>query len=199
MQGIIKLGECKEIDFIGGQITKRIEADIEKGDMICGEIITIPPKAIYAGGIVHENLYGLKYKSEIDESKLTREGDVVIKLSTPYDAAYITKDDEGMLITSFCVIIRVKNQSKINPRFLTAFINSQVYNEQIKKMLSGAGVPMLTMGKLKEVCIGSFSMEEQEEIAVYYENICRKELIMKRIIELEKEKIDTVFGGRNNG
>ena len=199
MQERVKLGECKEIKFVGGQITKRIEADIEKGDTICGEIITIPPKAICAGGIVHENLYSLKYKSEIDESKLTREGDIVVKLSTPYDAAYITKNDEGMLITSFCTIIRIGNDKKINPRFLTAFINSQIYSEQIKKMLSGAGVPMLTMGKLKEVYIGIFSKEEQEEIAVYYENVCKKELLMKRIIELEKGKIDAVLGGKSNG
>lgn len=199
MQKKTKLGECKEIKFVGGQITKRIEADIEKGDTICGEIITIPPKAICAGRIVHENLYSLKYKSEIDESKLTREGDIVVKLSTPYDAAYITKNDEGMLITSFCTIIRIANDKKFNPRFLTAFINSQIYSEQIKKMLSGAGVPMLTMGKIKEVYIDNFSKEEQEEIAVYYENICKKELIMKRIIELEKEKMDAVLGGRSNG
>lgn len=197
MHDIKKLGDYRTIEFIGGQITKRIETDIDKGDIVRGEVLIIPPKAISGGKIEKEFLYPLQYKTEIDDNRLTQEGDVVLKLSTPYDAAYITKEEEGLLIPSFCLIVRIKDKSKLNPKFLTAFINSDVYGIQIKNMVSGAMTPMLTMGKLKEVVIKEFTIEEQDEIATYYENVCKAESIMKKIVELEKEKINVVLGGRS--
>lgn len=192
-----KLGEFKTIEFVGGLITKRIEADIQKGDIVRGEVLTIPPKAISGGKIEKDFLYPLQYKTEIDCNRLTQEGDVVLKLSTPYDAAYITKDDVGLLIPSFCLIVRIKDKSRLNPRFLTAFINSDVYGTQIKNMVSGAMTPMLTMGKIKEVVLQDFTIEEQDEIAMYYENVCKKEIVIKKMVELEKEKINAVLGGRS--
>lgn len=192
-----KLGEFKEIEFVGGLITSRIESDTQKGDEVRGAVTIIPPKAISCGKIEKEHLYRLEHKTEIDDNKLTQEGDVVLKLSTPYDAAYVTKDDEKLLIPSFCLIIRIKDKTKLNPRFLTAFINSDVYGTQIKNMVSGAMTPMLTMGKIKEVLIKEFTLEEQDEIARFYENICKKESLMKQMVELEKEKINAVLGGQS--
>ena len=42
------------------------------------------------------------------KKKFTKEGDVVVKLSTPYNATYVTKENEGLAVPSFCAIIRVK-------------------------------------------------------------------------------------------
>lgn len=193
-----KLGDYKTIEFIGGQITKRIEVDVEKGDVELGEVLVIPPRAISSGKIEREFLYPLKYKVEIDDKKKTQEGDVVLKLSTPYDAAYVTKEEEGLLVPSFCLILRIKDKSKLNPKFLTAFINSEVYAEQVKNMVSGAMTPMLTMGKIKEVAIQKFTIEEQDRIASYYEDICEFERLMKVKIDLQKQKTNAVLG-ENNG
>lgn len=190
-----KIGELKSVEFIGGLITKRIESDAKKGDPILGEVSVIPPKAINGGRIEKEFLHSLQYKTEFDCNRLTQEGDVVLKFSTPYDAAYVTKEDEGLLLPSYCLILRIKDKTKLNPRFLTAFINSELYGTQIKRVLSGADAPMLTIGKIKEVEIAEFTIEEQDEIAAFYKNLCEKESIMKQIIELEKEKINSVLGG----
>ena len=192
-----RLGDYKTIEFVGGQITKRVESNVEKGDSVRGEVLILPPKAISGGKIDKEFLYPLQYKTEIDTNRLTQEGDVVLKLSTPYDAACITKEEEGLLIPSFCLILRIKDKTKLNPRFLTAFINSDVYGAQLKSMVSGAMVPMLTMGKIKEVILQDFTIEEQDEIAAYYVNVCKKESVMKKMVELEKEKINVVLGGNS--
>lgn len=42
-------------------------------------------------------------------------------------------------------------------------------------------------------------LEEQRQVAEYYNLIRKKELAMNRIIELEKEKIDAILGGKQNG
>jgi restriction endonuclease S subunit len=193
-----KLSDIKKLTFIGGQIISRIEADAKKNEIVIGKVQVILPKSIKGGKIEHNELYVLKYKTELDEKKLTKEGDIVVKLSSPYDAAYITKEDEGLLITSFCIIIRNTGEN-IYDKYFATFLNSQVYLNQVKSMVSGAQVPMLTIGKVKEVFIKMLPLEEQKQIAEYYENICEKEIVMAQIIELEKEKLNAVLGGNWNG
>jgi restriction endonuclease S subunit len=126
---------------------------------------------------------------------LTKAGDIVVKLSAPYDAAYITEEDEGLLITSFCIIIR-NTGKEIQSEYLAAFTNSDVYLTQVMSLVSGAQVPMLTIGKVKEVNIKLLPTSEQEQVAEYYKNLCEKEKVMKQIIELEKEKLSAVLGGK---
>jgi restriction endonuclease S subunit len=194
MENQIKLGELKRLAFVGGQITSRIEADTKKDDIVKGKIKVIPPKAIKGGKIIQSELYEIAYKVDFDEKKLTKAGDIVVKLSSPYDAAYITELDEGLLITSFCIIIRNQGKEFIS-EYLAAFFNSGVYLEQIMDMVSGATVPMLTIGKIKEVQVKYMDIEEQRQVAEYYKNIAAKEELMARIISLEKEKLNSVLGG----
>ncbi|MBE5949447.1 MAG: hypothetical protein E7261_10530 [Lachnospiraceae bacterium] len=195
MKNQIKLSEVKGLAFIGGQITSRIEANEKKNEVVVGKVQVIPPKAIKSGKILHNELYELEYKTEFDEKKLTKAGDIVVKLSSPYDAAYITEADEGLLITSFCIIIR--NTSKmLLSEYLAAFLNSGVYLDQVMDMVSGATVPMLTMGKIKDVVINNMEVEEQKQVAEYFHNISLKEEVMAQIIALEKEKLNSVLGGK---
>ncbi len=195
MKNQIKLGDVKGLAFIGGQITSRIEANEKKNEIAVGKVQVIPPKAIKAGKILQDELYELEYKSDFDDKKLTKAGDIVVKLSSPYDAAYITEEDEGLLITSFCIIIR--NTSKtLMSEYLAAFFNSEVYLKQVMDMVSGAAVPMLTMGKIKDVMVREMGLEEQKQVAEYFQNISLKEEVMAQIISLEKEKLNSVLGGK---
>jgi len=195
MKNQIKLSEVKGLAFIGGQITSRIEANEKKNEVVVGKVQVIPPKAIKGGKILHDELYELEYKSEFDEKKLTKAGDIVVKLSSPYDAAYITEADEGLLITSFCIIIRNTSKTLLS-EYLAAFLNSGVYLDQVMDMVSGATVPMLTMGKIKDVVINNMEVEEQKQVAEYFHNISLKEEVMAQIIALEKEKLNSVLGGK---
>lgn len=192
MNNQIKLSEIKGLTFIGGQITSRIEA---KAETSIGKVSVIPPKAIKGGKIEHTELYELECKSDFDEKKLTKAGDIVVKLSSPYDAAYISEEDEGLLITSFCIIIR-NDGKNIKSDYLVAFCNSGIYLKQVMSMVSGATVPMLTIGKVKEARINVLPLEEQEQVAQCYRNICEKENVMQQIINLERERLDVVLGGK---
>ena len=195
MKNQVKLSEVKGLAFIGGQITSRIEANEKKNEVVKGKVQVIPPKAIKGGKIVHSELYELEYKTDFDEKKLTKAGDIVVKLSSPYDAAYITEADEGLLITSFCIIIRNTSKSLMS-EYLAAFFNSGVYLDQVMDMVSGAAVPMLTMGKIKDVVVKNIEREEQQQVAEYFRNISMKEEVMAQIIALEKEKLNSVLGGK---
>lgn len=65
------------------------------------------PKAISNGRVNPLELATLDVKIGVDSKRITQEGDIVMKLSTPYDACIITKEDEGLLVPSFCVIIKM--------------------------------------------------------------------------------------------
>ena len=137
----------------------------------------------------------IKCKTEIDEKKLTREGDIILSASMPYNAAYITKETSGLFVPSFCLLIRIKNSLEIDAKFLTAFINSDNFKEQAKELVSKTTTPMLSVSRLKEVQIPVFDIEKQREISLYCENVQKEEIIMKHIIDLEKEKLNVVLGG----
>lgn len=194
-----KLGAINGIEFIGGQITSRVEANVEKGDIVLDTIKVIPPKAIHEGKLHHDELYDLALKTEVKSDKFTKAGDIVIKLSTPYDAAYIKQEDEGIMITSFCAIIRLKNENEVLASYLVTYLNSEVFQNYVQAVVSGAAIPMMTLGKLKDFEIKLVTIEKQKQIAEYYQNICEKEVVMKKIIELEKEKLSAILGGENNG
>ena len=195
LKELLKIGEIKGLELIGGQITARIEAK-DKNNAI-GTVKVIVPKAIKGGKILHEELNELDYKVELDEKRLTRKGDIVLKMPSPYDAAVITEEDEGLLIPSFCIIIRNTDLS-MDSDYLAAFFNSNVYLEQVKAMVSGAAMPMLTIGKIKDVVVRSVALEDQKQIAEYYRNISLKEEILARVIALEKEKLDCVLRGERD-
>ena len=108
----MKLKEVAKITV--GQIMPRVSAENKNEEEIIGTVNVLAPKAISDGIIVKENLGELQICKKIDEEKFTKEGDVVVKLSTPYDATYVTKENEGLAVPSFCAIIRVKEDKLRN-------------------------------------------------------------------------------------
>ena len=188
--------KIKEVgNLIGGQVISRVEAK-PSVDKICGSVKILIPKAIKSGVISHEDITKIDLKTQVDEKKLTKVGDIVIKLSQPYDAAYITKNDEGLLTTSFCIILRGL-RSDINLRYFVAFINSQVYKEQAMQMTSGATIPMLTKGKIEQIEFGLPDKKTQDLIVSMNEEIKEKEEIFEEIIRLEKLKLENLLRGEN--
>lgn len=194
-----KQGEYKNMKLknigkpIGGQVISRVEAKNET-EMI-GKVKVLVPKAIKNGIINHQDLLEINLKSEPDENKLTKVGDIVLKLSQPYDAAYITEKDEGILITSFCLVLR-EIDADINPRYLVLVINSEIYKEQAMMATSGATVPMLTKGKIENIDL-KLNLTQQEEIIKMSDKIKQKEDIFNEIIKLEKLKLENILRGED--
>ena len=81
-----------------GQIMTRVTAGKDTGVQAVDNVKVLIPKAIVSGVIVKEDLGTAELSKQIDDEKYTHEGDVVIKLSTPYDAAYVTAEDVGIAI-----------------------------------------------------------------------------------------------------
>lgn len=147
-----------------GQIMSRVSVETDKetdGFETVGQVKVIAPKAISNGRVVQAELTEVTLTKLIDESRITKAGDIVVKLSTPYDAAYIDEDSAGLVVTSFCAIISGISE-KYQPEFLAAYLNIPTVRETLKRSTSGLNVPLLRVNDLKALQIPDVELEVQK-------------------------------------
>lgn len=148
----------------------------------------LQPKAIDNGVIDDEQLDIVNVSKEIDSDKFTKQGDVVIKLSTPYEAAVIDEKHVGLLIPSFCAVIRAPKG--VNPYYICALINSSYIKDQIKSKIAGTIRPMVKISDLRTVDIPELPQEKMSAIGEEYELSLKKLDLLSQIINTEKEIMD---------
>ena len=185
----MKLKEVAKITV--GQIMPRVSAENKNEEEIIGTVNVLAPKAISDGIIVKENLGELQICKKIDEEKFTKEGDVVVKLSTPYDATYVTKENEGLAVPSFCAIIRVK-EDKLDAKYLSAFFNTEYVREILKSKVMGSIRPMVKVSDLRNLDIPYISEEDMADIGQAYILSGKKKSILSDMIETETKIMENI-------
>ena len=185
----MKLKEVAKITV--GQIMPRVSAENKNEEEIIGTVNVLAPKAISDGIIVKENLGELQICKKIDEEKFTKEGDVVVKLSTPYDATYVTKENEGVAVPSFCAIIRVK-EDKLDAKYLSAFFNTEYVREILKSKVMGSIRPMVKVSDLRNIDIPYVSEEDMADIGQAYILSGKKKSILSDMIETETKIMENI-------
>ena len=177
-------------ETLGGQIMSRITTENEKDSI--RKINVLIPKAIENGEVIHSNLVENYLSSEIDDKKITKKGDIILKLSTPYEACIIKKEDEGLAIPSFCAVLR-ELDNDYDPYFVLAYINSNYFKNQVQTLISGATIGILSIGQVRKIEIPKKSVEIQKEIASQYIGIIKNNSLIKKLISLQEEKLDTLI------
>lgn len=185
----MKLKEVAKITV--GQIMPRVSAENKNEEEIIGTVNVLAPKAISDGIIVKENLGELQICKKFDEEKFTKEGDVVVKLSTPYDATYVTKENEGLAVPSFCAIIRVK-EDKLDAKYLSAFFNTEYVREILKSKVMGSIRPMVKVSDLRNLDIPYVSEEDMADIGQAYILSGKKKSILSDMIETETKIMENI-------
>lgn len=172
--------------LISGQITRRITA--KEGQDFVTTALVLLPKAMVNGCIDHNALAEEKLTALPDNDRYTKEGDIVIKLSTPYDSVIVTKEDEGLLVTSFCAIIRGLDPD--TARYLIAYLNSTEFNALAKASTSGSIVIVLALSFLKECLIPLPPLDEMKKIGDEYARILELKRTFDDVYSLSRKKID---------
>ena len=188
----MKLKDITE-SIITGVLTRRIVYDGEDNNpsLKGGKILV--PKAIDNGFIDHSLLQSVKLEREVKDKFYTKMGDVIMKLSTPYDSCTIDREeDEGLIVPSFSVIIRGID-GKYNPYFIMAFLSSKYAWNQIERLRSGRVMTILSNESVAELEIPEFSKSEIERISERFKNYLKFKRLSSEIMELEKERNDILF------
>ena len=188
----MKLKEITD-EIITGVLTRRVVYEGENNDPSLREGKILVPKAINDGLIDHSLLQSVKLDREVKDKFYTKMGDVIMKLSTPYDSCSIDREeDEGLIVPSFSVIIRGIN-FKYNPYFIMAFLSSKYAWNQIERLRSGRVLTILSNESVAELEIPEFSEPEIKRISERYKNYLKFKRLSSEIMELEKERNDILF------
>ena len=188
----MKLKDIAE-DIITGVLTRRVVYDGENNDPSLPDGKILVPKAINDGLIDHSLLQSVKLDREVKDKFYTKMGDVIMKLSTPYDSCSIDREeDEGLIVPSFSVIIRGIGV-KYNPYFIMAFLSSKYAWNQIERLRSGRVLTILSNESVAELEIPEFSEPEIKRISERYKNYLKFKRLSSEIMELEKERNDALF------
>lgn len=174
-----------------GQIMTRVSA--RAGEDFT-EIKVLIPKAISNGRVLREELGTAEIKGEMPEDKMTCEGDIVIKLSTPYDSAYITKEDAGYAIPSFCAAIRMKDKSygEAEKNYISALLNSEYIRNQLSSKVAGTTRPMIRPRDIMNLEMPDIPKEDMKRIGEAYVLSAKKRAMLLEMERIEKEIMDNI-------
>ncbi len=178
-----------------GQVMSRITTEIDEVEIRK----VLLPKAISNGVVMDSELVDNKMKTKLDESKMTMEGDIIVKLSTPYEACVIDSNHVGLVVPSFCAILRLEN-NQIDKNYAVAYINSKLFVEQVQRMVTGSVTGIMSVGQLKSIDIPNKSIDLQKRIGLEYKKMTTNKMLLEKMIKLQNEKIETMIseGGNND-
>lgn len=186
-----------DVEITAGQIMSRVLASRSDQDERTYSYKILVPKAITSSGYIDiEELPEEKLRTEADPSRITQEGDIVIKLTTPFDVAMVTSESVGCFVPSFCAII--KNSGQLDKNYLCAFLSSKDCKEKLKNQLTGAITSILSVGKIREIIVPKPDDDIQKQIGRDFRTAQEKKKILRRILELEDLKNDIIFQEMTN-
>lgn len=183
-----------------GVLTRRVVfEDSELAAMSDAETATLEsarilvPKAIADGVIDHSQLQEVKLKKEVKEKFRTHLGDVIIKLSSPYDCCVIEdEEDENLIVPSFCLRIGSIDE-EYDPYFIMAYLTSASAWKQIEKTMMGRVLSIISNESVSELILPVMTPEKRREAGERYMKTLEFRRTAGRVIKLEKERNDSLF------
>lgn len=138
------------------------------------------------GFIELDELEILNAKEIVDDYYLSHEGDIIVRLTDPFTAVYITKEIEGIVISSNFCIIRCSN--KYSPDYLSYYINSDTSKKLLLSNLQGSIMKNINMSSVGELQIPEIPLEKQKIIGKLLRAQTKKIIVLNRILELEEKQ-----------
>ncbi|MDD4036513.1 MAG: restriction endonuclease subunit S [Bacilli bacterium] len=180
----MKLGDISLIKM--GLVLTRKKAENKYGVKKEYEVISI--KNIELDGTFNAEPLDVFYSNEIlDEQYFTKEGDILIRVSSPNTVVYIDSSKAGLLIPSYFAVITIINKDYLS-KYVAWYLNTKEIKQQIKKTQSGGVTLAININTIQNLEIKHISTAKQE-IVIDVEQLYRKEKkLMFNLIE-EKEKL----------
>ncbi|WP_250674115.1 hypothetical protein LZ906_002050 [Paraclostridium ghonii] len=182
----MKLDEIADIST--GLVLSRKKSSTNKG--FTYELLTL--KSFNENGYIEDDyLDDFISEEKIKIQYLTKEGDVIVRLSSPNTAIYITKEYENMIIPSLFAIIRNKSKT-INSQFIQVYLNSEKCKRKLAADTIGSAVSIVKTTSFKDIKIPEYSLENQEKIIKLNELIIKEKKLLDKLI-VEKNKYHRII------
>lgn len=128
-------------------------------------------------------------KTSKDISKyLVKTGDVIIKLSPPYDAFCITDKMGNYILSHYYCKLEIKSNN-ILPEFLSWYLNSK-YSKQFFQLFSkGNTIRRLPINRLKGIDIKVIPIKDQKNIVEMNKLVKREKKLLRQLIVKREEEL----------
>ncbi|HBI93671.1 MAG TPA: restriction endonuclease [Terrisporobacter glycolicus] len=178
----------KIADISTGLVLARKKSSNNKG--FAYELLTL--KSFNENGYIEdEYLDDFISEEKIKSQYLTQEGDIVVRLSSPNTAVYITKQYENMVIPSLFAIIRNKSNS-INTQFIQIYLNSEICKRRLATDTIGSAVSIVKTSTFKEIKIPEYTIEKQEKIIKLNKIMIKEKILLNKLVD-EKNKYHKII------
>ncbi|MGF7058641.1 restriction endonuclease subunit S [Brassicibacter mesophilus] len=185
----MRLGDVSDIRT--GLVLSRKKAQIESD--IIKKYKTLTLKSFNEDGILNlDDLEDFDSTEKLDERYLTQKGDVVIRLSHPNTAIYISDNITGYIIPSQFSVIRLGVESLI-PEFLSIYLNSTKVKKKIYKSQFGATIPVIKNSFLENLRINDLSIDRQKAIVDIHNLHLKEKELLKGLIDEKEMLFKAVF------
>lgn len=179
----MKLGKIAEIRT--GLVLTRKRANIKYEIEESHKLISL--KNIENDGTFNEEPFEtFESNDDLDEQYFTQEGDILIRLSCPYTATYIDKEQAGLLVPSCFAIIRLITKKFIAP-YIAWYLNSSEVKKELIRNQTGTMIPVTNKKILNSLNIKELSLDRQKNIAKIQKLYWREKHLLSQLMK-NKEK-----------
>ena len=177
----MKLG--KLVDFSSGLMVSRKKEENAKKHYKVINLATVTK----AGEVNLKKSDTLKTSKDVSKY-LVKPGDVIIKLSPPYDAFCITDTMDNYILSHYYCKMEI-NSSKIMPEYLTWYLNSKYSKRFFRLFSKGTTIRRLPINRLKGIDIEMIAMKDQKNIVQMNELIKREKKLLEQLIIKREEQL----------
>ena len=153
---------------------KKIPEGVEPKD-----VRVLLPRAMQGGAIID------------DELAIEAVGEVKDENYTPYDSVYVDKAHEGIMITSFGMVIRKKPEADIDMQYLSMFLNLPQTNSVLQAVSTGRSVAMAMLKRqtVADIEVPLLPIERQQKLAELFQAVQERKRQYTRLIDLDEELV----------
>jgi restriction endonuclease S subunit len=189
---ILKIKLAKLTEIRSGLVLSRNKSSLQSIFKKTYNVISL--KSFNENGIYnHSFVEKFEFNSDIKEDYLIKKDDVILRLREPNIAVYIHKDYPNTIVSSLAIIIRVKDKSKLNPIYLTHYLNSSIVKKQLQKELSGTSISMVKVIDIQNINIDIPLKDIQDKLSSQQQLAIKEIELLNQLIQQKQQYRKSIF------
>lgn len=185
------LNKVKDVAEISSGLVVSRKKAIHRSELL-KEYKQLNLRAINKNGFIELNeLENFLAKEIIDKNYLTQEGDIIVRLTDPFTAVYITKKYEDFVVSSNFCIIRCKKE--YDSKFLAYYLNSDKTKKILYSDTKGSIIKNISVESISKINVPTLDFDKQVIFGKLFVAQTQKIILLDKIKELEEKRKKAIF------
>lgn len=140
-------------------------------------------------GLIEESLPNLKTIDKRYEKHCIQDNNLILsKIGFPFKVGLAHVEPNEKILANGNLYFIELDESKVNPVFVKAFLESELGQAQLSKLSKGSAMKSISIRDLIQLRIPNISRKEQEKISLQYLDLCDDIVILQKQLEKIKDK-----------